>query len=288
MNTGFGMMTEQRARYGLLLVCAFFLSGCAALPVGRLVPDHEAARVLNDFQRWRISQQQCPAGIDAEATVTFYGLLSSASINGYLFAFAPAYLRFEGVNPLGLTENIFTTNGHNYSYLLIRRQAAYTGLMNSDRVREYITPRQAASISSWLLGRLPTDSHAAAAVRRNNDGDYWLTLAVHDTAGAAGGGAARVLFSPDRNNGGISKPARLRAYVTRAGGAHGPLALVYHYPDTSAKTTANCAIPDLVSASLGSRRVMSLAIRDPYPLAHLAAKQFSVRIPPNFARTKLP
>ncbi|NOX25742.1 MAG: hypothetical protein GXP59_06460 [Deltaproteobacteria bacterium] len=280
---------RRQAGCGVLLGLVLLLSACAALPVGKLVPGPEAVRVLADFHEMQHRQRQCPAGIDAEVTATFYDLLSSAAINGYLLTFPPAYLRFEGVNPLGLTENIFTINGRRYSYLLIRRQVAYTGFLAGSKVGEYITPRQAASISSWLLGRLPANIQITAAVRRNNDGGYWLKLAAGDVAGAAGReGAARILFSPGRSSGGRSEPARLLAYVMEAGGVHGRLALAYHYPKITEKNVTNCPIPDLVTVRLGGHKVMTLAIRDPYPLVRLPKKQFKLRIPPNFKRINFP
>ena len=110
----------------VILGLFLFLTGCATLPGGKPVPDMEAAGVRADFYDMQ-SRQNCPAGIDADVAVTFYGLLSSGSINGYLMTFPPANLRFEAVNPMGLTENILTTDGRNFSYLLIRQQVAYSG-----------------------------------------------------------------------------------------------------------------------------------------------------------------
>jgi len=136
---------------------------------------------------------------------------------------------------------------------------------------------------------LPANAKVTTAVRRNNHGGYWLKLAADDMAGAAGRERdARILFSPGRSISGRSKPARLLAYVMGVSGTHDRLALAYHYPVITGKNITDCPIPDLIIVSLGGHKVMTLAIRDPYPLARLPEQRFRLRIPPNFKRINSP
>ncbi len=277
------MINDRAVGYGLLFIWLLLFAGCATLPGGKMVSGREAEQVRTAFHEMRGRQQLCPAGIDADVTVTFYSLLSSGSIKGYLLAFPPAYLRFEGVNPFGLTENILTTNGSQFDYLLIRRQLAYVGRLDGGKAQKYFTAQQAKSLSYWLLGRLPVNSHIADVVERNSDGDYWLTLMPYEeSAGVAqpeeGG---KILFSLRR--------AIVKRYVTESGGAYGHLDVTYRYPENVGQVgTANCLFPDLVTIKLGGHKIMTLAIRDPYPLGHLSKKHFAVRIPTAFERINLP
>jgi hypothetical protein len=263
-------------RVALVSLCLLLsVSACATLPSGKLVPEMEATGVRADFYDMQ-SRQNCRAGIDADVAVTFYGLLSSGSINGYLLTFPPADLRFEAVNPMGLTENILTTDGQNFSYLLIRQQVAYTGQLASSEAVKYITPQQAKSISSWLLGRVSAKAHIVGGVMAADNGDYWLQLTDGDSTGAV-----RVLFSP--------RQAILKRYVTEAAGAYGRLDVSYHYADSAERTgMAKCLLPDLVSIKLGGHKAVVIAIRDAYPLSKRLRKQFTVRIPATFERIDLP
>jgi len=270
------MVTDRGTAYGLLVILLVFLGGCATLPGGKLVPNLEAEQVRTAFRSTLKQQQKCPAGIDADVTATFYGLFSSGSINGYLLTYPPGFLRFEGVNPLGLTENILTSDGHRFNYLLIRQREAYIGELASGKAKKYVTPRQAASISFWLLGRLPAAVSIKHDVWQDNNGAYWLTLGPGNSTDAA-----RVLFSARR---GV-----VERYVTMAGGDHGRLDVSYHYPDASAgNIKASCLVPDLVTISLGGHKAISLAIRDAYPISKLDKKQFAARIPAAFERINLP
>ncbi len=270
------MVTDRGAGYGLLVILLFFFSGCATLPGGKLVPSLEAEQVRTAFRKTLNHQQKCPAGIDADVTATFYGLFSSGSINGYLLTYPPGFLRFEGVNPLGLTENILTTDGHRFSYLLIRQRQAYVGELDSGKAKKYVTPRQAASIASWLLGRLPAAISTRHDIWQDNNGAYWLTLEPGNSTDAA-----RILFSARR---GV-----VERYVTMAGGKHGRLDVSYHYPDSTAgDIKASCLVPDLVTIRLGGHKAISLAIRDAYPIPKLDKKQFAAQIPAAFERINLP
>lgn len=263
-----------------LLAC---ISGCAALPGGIPVSGPEADQVRVAFNEMTDRQQQCPAGIDADVTLTFNGLMSSGSINGYLLTFTPAYLRFEGINPLGLTENILTTNGRRFDYVVVRQQKVYSGWL-AGKTQKYLTPQQAAFVSYWLIGRLPFRRWVLTEVERGPAEDYWLALrdvgggTVQDSAGAE---EYKILFSPRR---GIVK-----RYVTATRGGQRRLDVTYRYPAPESQTgVAPCPVPDLVDIKLGGHEAMSIAISNPYPVNYLQEQQFTVKIPPEFERINLP
>ncbi len=258
-----------RKNMAVFLIGVFLiLGGCATLPTGRPVPASESADVIRAFYEMQ-DRDKCPAGMDAEVTATFYGFLSSGSIDGYLMTYPPANLRFEAVNPLGLIENILAVDGRRFTYLLIRQQMAYTGELDNPEALQYITAGQAASISYWLLGRLPAKTRIAGDARRVSSGDYWLTQPD----------STKILFSAGEQV--------VKRYVTATAGKHGRLDVSYHYPPAQ-KNEPECPIPDLVTIMLGGHKAMSLVIRNPYPLTKLPKKQFAVQVPAAFERIELP
>ena len=264
----------------VLLVC---LSGCAALPGGIPVQGLEEDQVRGAFNEMMVRQQKCPAGIDADVTLTFNGFMSSGSIKGYLLTFPPAYLRFEGINPLGLTENILTTNGRRFDYVLVRQQRVYSGALNG-KTQKYLTPEQAAFMSYWLIGRLPFNRLTISAVEHGRAEDYWL-----DMRGAGAGSAQepsegqryKVLFAPRR---GI-----VLRYVAVGPGGRRRLDVTYHYPLSKPQAELHpCPVPDQVDIKLDGHDAMSIAIRVPYPVSYLQRQQFAIKIPKDFERINLP
>ena len=264
-----------------LLVC---LSGCAALPGGVPVQGPAADQVRRAFNEMKARQQQCPSGIDADVKLTFNGFMSSGSINGYLLTFPPAYLRFEGINPLGLTENILTTNGHRFDYVLVRRQRVYSGWLVG-KTQKYLTPEQADFMSYWLIGRMPPAHLTLVDVERGPAGDYWLELRGAGMGAAQASSALeeyKVLFSPHRGT--------VDRYVAVAQGGHRRLDVTYHYPgpESKADQEAGCPVPDLVDSKLDGHDAMSIAIRKTYPVSYLNKQQFVVKVPNEFERIDLP
>lgn len=158
-----------------------------SLPIQAAEADH----VRQEFKALLQEQRQCPAAIDADVSVTVDNAVWSGTLSGYLRAMAPAYLRFEGVNPLGLTEVLFAVDGTDFTYLSVRDQTVYLGPLKAEKIARLAPEGLATSMNYyWVLGRIPPGSLGIADIGLDeNEQGHWLELRY-----APSGERAMILF----------------------------------------------------------------------------------------------
>lgn len=259
------------------LVILVLLSGCATLPPVVSVPVEESAEVRTAFRSF--SQQQCPSQIDADVTLVLDTLLSKGTMQGYLQALRPAYFRFEGVNPLGLTEIVLAADGTRFTLLVVREQKGYEGRLRAGKIQQYLSPAVAALFNYDWLGARTSPMIPAELLGKDPDGQgYWLGLA----AGQAGG-AERVLFDP--------AAAVIRRRQLLASGQDVAADITYQYSDRGflqalpvEPASSACRLPAALEVKSPGNGLVTLTFQEYYPSGDLKPDQFTVPIPHDFER----
>jgi hypothetical protein len=290
-----------------VLGCLLVVSGCATLPKSLPVQDSVADSTRQEFKAMLHDQAQCPAAIDADVTVTVENLLWSGTLSGYLRAMAPDHLRFEGVNPFGLTEGILAVDGQSFTYLSVRDQQAYTGPLTAKELSRYAPDGLATYMSYyWLLGRIAPGSLGVGEVGLDQNGQgYWLDLYY-----AATGRQAKVLFNPDQH--------LVKRYLLL--NDHGAITadLTYEYPrptaagaeqsprpiparteksprptaagieqNQSASPVVACQLPSKITISRPGNGSISLGFNKRYPTPSLDSAQFKLTPPAGYKRIEV-
>lgn len=269
-----------------LIGCLLVIGGCATLPTPVPVRSDEAESVRQVFKTMLHDQSQCPAVIDADITVTVENLLWSGTLSGYLRAMAPDYLRFEGVNPLGLTEAILVVDGEMFSYLSVRDQQVYSGPLTAKVLSRYAPDGLATSMSYyWLMGRMAPGSIGVGEVGLDRDGQgYWLDLYY-----AATGRQTKILFNPERH--------LVNRYLLLNG--HGAISadLSYEYSSSQPTTVGAeqgqslspvaCQLPVKIIIFRPGNGRMTLAFNKRYPTSSLDTAQFRLTPPPGYKRIEV-
>jgi hypothetical protein len=241
------------------------IGACATLPHGPRIRGRQADEVRTAFRK---RQQNCPAGVDAEVSLDIPAL-NLPDIDGYLLTYAPGYLRFDGLTPLGLTANILTTNGRRYDYIVVQGQLAYGGTITGQK---YIPPVLAGEAARWLLGRPPLAGRQLT-VEGAADGKYWLGTTLNGRV------RTKILFSPALG--------QVQRYLALASG-YKTLDVHYAYQSRGLGRQNPCQLPDEVRMRLGGHQVFNLKIKNPLAVKKLRKDRFKIKIPHNYKRINLP
>ena len=123
-------------------------------------------------------QSECHCCLDARAVVSFKSIWDSGTINGYLQAMSPSFLKFVGVNPFGMPLVILATNGDTFRYVAIPEKKGYEGDVSGVTFTKYapegFLPEHGFY---WIIGRLYPGKMTITDVRRDEEGEgYWFEL----------------------------------------------------------------------------------------------------------------
>ncbi|MDA8161214.1 MAG: hypothetical protein M0T76_10910 [Desulfobacteraceae bacterium] len=257
------------------LFCLWLAAGCATLPRTVPVPESEASSIRGQFKERLRDQGACPAALDADVSVSVRNLLWDGAVSGYLRAMAPDYLRFEAVNPLGLTEALAAADGERFSYIAVREQAAYQGPLSSDFLSRYLPDGLATSLSYyWLLGGVTPGAMNIESVGRDQEGrGYWLDLSY-----PALGRRTEVLFVPGQPH------LLIRSLVLNSHDAVS-LELSYVYPPLA--TPAACQLPAKITIHRPGNGSLVIDFTKRYPTPPLDVSQFRLTPPAGYKRIEV-
>lgn len=267
-------MRTKALKQFLLSCCLLLGTGCATLPKPVPILETEADRVRQEFKTLLQEQRQCPAAIDTDATVTVDNALWTGTLSGYLQAMAPASLRFEGINPLGLTEVLFAVDGEDFTYLSVRNQEAYLGPLKSEKIARVAPEGLAISMSYyWLLGRIPSGNLGIAGVGLDAKGQgYWLDLHY-----AATGERAMVLFDSSQHL--VKRHLMLNASEAIAAD------FAYEYPQpVAAGPPDRCQLPSRITITKKGNGLITLNFTKRYPTPALDPTPFRITPPDVYKR----
>jgi|GEM_PF-1990919 len=263
------MLLGRWLYYFLIASQLFIVASCATLPLGEPVSEEEQLAIAQDFQALVDSQQGCMGQIDADISVRFEKLLQHGRINGYLLAMPPAYLRFDGINPLGLTEVIFSTDGHQFTLVTVRKQMAYTGPVTAEKIQQYIPQGFTEDFVYLLNGLLPNAEEIRVwRVRKQEKGsDFWLDLDYPDSSKTI-----KVLYRSDTH-------AIDRIIITPPESKDSVI-VSYRYDDNSLKKS--CPEPQSIGVDRDGSGVVIIDFSKRYPVPSLTKERFQVVVPPNY------
>ncbi|MBA3014522.1 MAG: hypothetical protein KKD63_00795 [Proteobacteria bacterium] len=268
-----GWLSLGRVRRFVGLCClVFIVTGCATLPKRAPLSDSDAVDVRKKFKVMLNDQRQCPASFDSDVVVTINNLVWSGTISGYLKAMAPAFIRFEGINPLGLTEAILAVDGENFTYVSVRDQQAYVGPLNADLLNRYAPEGLATAMSYyWLLGRIPPGALGIGEVGRDQEGlGYWLDLRYVE-----GGNRSMILYSPEQQ--------LIKRHLVLNG--NGGIAVDLSYDYQGSEKAADCQLPVKIIIQGRGSGSLTLGFTKRYPTPSLDPSPFSVTPPSDYKRT---
>ena len=250
------------------------------LPVLPPLTQSDEKAVRDIFMVTVTRQESCPERVDIDVSLTFSRVLASGSVTGYLQALAPSYLRFEGVNPLGLTELLFSMDGEEFTFLNVRDQKAHLGSVEAETVQRYLPGGvDFSDVYSWLVGRVSHENFAIKAIERSqNSGEYWLTI----TSGRDSR-INKVLFS--QTNGRIIE----RLLIDEQGNTL--VRFVYEYDILeSDRTTPNpiganeCSFPERLIIDGNGKGTLTLNFNKNYPDSVLSPVDFIIKIPSGYLK----
>lgn len=217
-------------------------------------------------------QRKCPAVIDTDVSVTVDNTLWSGTVSGYLRAMAPAYLRFEGVNPLGLTEVLFAIDGKNFTYLSVRNQEVYLGPLKAEKIARVAPQGLAISMNYyWLLGRIPAGSFGISGIGLDaeEEGD-WLNVHYASTDERA-----MILFDPRRRL--VKRHLMLDDQES--------VAVDFSYGYTSpAAQAVPCQLPSTITIKKKGKGLIKLDFTKRYPTPPQDTAPFRITPPDEYKR----
>lgn len=262
----------QTSSGSFLLCCLLFGAGCATLPKAVPIGEVEADQVRQQFMSMLEEQRKCPAAVDADVSVKVDNALWSGTLSGYLRAMAPAYLRFEGVNPLGLTEVLLAVDGESFTYLSVRSQEAYLGPLQAEKVARLVPDGVATAMNYyWLLGRIPPGALGIADIGLDSEGQgHWLD--VHYTATGEG---AMVLFD--------ARQHLVKRHLLLSDSSAIAADFSYEYQG-AASPLDSCQLPDMIKIAKNGNGLISLNFTKRYPTPTLDTTPFRITPPAEYKR----
>lgn len=260
----------------------FFLlatAGCAVYPRRVAVPESEATAALAAFAEMRDINAGCGCCLDASAAVSIKSLWRSGTVEGYLQAMQPSYLKFVGVNPLGQPFLLFATDGDLFRLVSVPDAKGYEGTVQARAFRKY-APRgfDPKAGFAWLTGRLPGDLDKVLEVEREDGAEnvYWITVGLRNSPLTH-----QVLFDA------VDEVIR-RHIVLDEGGA---MLLDVRYegyvpaPEGNGAQHIRCRFPAKITVTSGDHNgTLSVAFSDWLPAPRFGPADFVLRIPASFER----
>jgi hypothetical protein len=165
-----------------LVFFLFLANGCATLPATVSLDAAVRQEATVDFLQVVASQQQCNCCLDVQVMASVKSMLQNGSLQGFLQAMSPSYLKFVGLNPLGQPLVILSADGERFRYVVVSEAKGYEGAVTSRKFKDYapggFEPEHAFF---WLAGRLAPEEMEIFGVARDAAGQgLWFELAYND------------------------------------------------------------------------------------------------------------
>ena len=244
------------------------LSGCSSLPSTVAVTESESQGITDLFKKMVSQQSDCHCCIDANAVISFSSIWDSGTINGYLQAMTPSYLKFVGVNPFGMPLAILVTDGNRFDYVTITEKKGYEGMVSGATFTKYapegFLPEHGFY---WLIGRLYPGKITITDVRKSEEGEgYWFELSY-------GPGARSLVLFDDQE-------VVLKRHIVINSQQEKILDVSY-----DAYLAGDCPLPgEITVRSLIHNSTLTIKLNDWLPDPMLSMKDFHYEIPDGFER----
>ncbi len=266
-------------RFIVGIFCLATLFSCASIPQTIPVSEEESLLIVEDYSKMVERQKLCPEALDSDLTVSFDSVFFDGAIKGYFQTMAPRYFRFEGVNPLGLTEIILVTDGTEFNYLAVREQKEYHGNLRAKKVQRYAPDTFIDSAHyDWFVGRLAQlEKLQLLSVGQDESGGNWLEFRDSNTHKKL-----KILFDAEK--------LLIERYLILAGDGAIDLDLKYTYPqagqdlNSSAGIDPGCTLPQTITVKTSSNGTIRFDVTQQYSVTDVDQKTFTVTAPGDFER----
>ncbi len=260
----------------VVLMSLLLLAGCALLPPVEIISEQEREGVETAFLDLLEKQQHCNCCIDATAQVSFKSWLQSGSIEGYLQAMSPSYLKFVGVNPLGQPLMILASDGDWFQFVNVPEAKVYAGSVEAKAFSKY-APKgfEPDEIFYWLTGRFAPEAVAIDSVAKNEEGPgYWLEVTVD----GAGFPKSLILFDAMERS--------VTRHILQNGKGKKLMDVQYGaYQLLSSQNGNECAMPGEITVSSNSQQgSIHILLNDWLGGAAFSPSDFDVELPAGFER----
>lgn len=261
------------------LVSLLLLAGCALRPSVISISEQEREGVETAFLDMLAGQQHCNCCIDATAQVSFKSWMQSGSVEGYLQAMAPAYLKFVGINPLGQPLMILVTHGDQFQYVIVPEAKLYTGNVEAKAFQKYAPEGfDPDEIFYWLTGRLSPEAVIIESVAKDKDGlGYWLQV----TTGREGSPRNLILFDPQER--------LVVRHILQNSRGEDLMDVGYSaFKMVSPQKGKACAVPGEITVSSSAHRgSIHISLNDWLEDSVMSPSDFNVKVPAGFERIEV-
>ena len=263
-------------RLTLLGFFLFLANGCATLPATVSLDADLRRQASLDFLQLVAGQQACNCCLDVQVRASVKSLLQKGSLQGFLQAMSPSYLKFVGLNPLGQPLVILSTDGENFRYVVVPEAKSYDGPASARKFKDYapqgFEPEHAFF---WLTGRLAPGKIEIFDVAGDAEGQgLWFEFAYDQEKLRR-----HVLFDP--------KERVILRHIVVDEEDHTLMDVRYlEYQNKSVAEKNECRLPSLIKvhASTKNGAVMELAFSDWIEDASFIGPDFVVELPVGFQR----
>ncbi|MDF1577001.1 MAG: hypothetical protein RQ753_08275 [Desulfurivibrionaceae bacterium] len=171
------------------------MAGCAGLPARLPISAAESVAARQSFKEMAGRQRLCDKSVDADLTVTVDSRFYRGTMNGYLQAMAPSFVKLVGINPLGQPLVALVSDGERFNFVRFPDRLIYQGDVDSEAYRR-IAPAgiEPGALYYTLIGRLaPGEVRILSTGGDERGRGVWLELAREP-----GNSRSLVLFDPAR------------------------------------------------------------------------------------------
>lgn len=196
------MLCDSAKLYSLpvALLCCLILNGCAVTPWTVPVEDDNRQSIETTYRKFAESQNRCLSGWDADIVVDWKSSVNDFTFPAYLQALPPSFFKLVVSNPLGQPLKLLSTDGKDYQYIDVLNRSSIGGSTRSWVVR-YDLPYTIVNRSwpDWLQGR-PDGGEQRLITEIRQDGENrgaWLTIADKEYQTAADTGIVENDLAPE-------------------------------------------------------------------------------------------
>ncbi len=158
------------------------VSACTFSPDSDPISKVENQAVRARFKEMIASQKECHCCFDGVVKTRFENFFYEGSIDGYLQAMSPSYLKFMALSPLGQPFAVLTSDGKTFRYVDVEKKIEYSGTVAGKTFQRNAPAGFSPEFTYyWVSGKLrPGEVKLALTSREQGGSRYWIELYYDD------------------------------------------------------------------------------------------------------------